>query len=139
MSVKSDLVECLESQTKTIYYKFQRGGWFKNKKLKFIIKPILEGDLITKEVTKQALKEMSTGQSIDEASRVAAENFKKMFMDMGADSAFKLLIEKSVKYPKIVDKDKGREDEIPFSLLNADIKIFLINEIRKISPVFQGK
>lgn len=138
MSVKSDLIAGLESQSKTIFYRFKRGGWFNNKKIKFIINPIVASDLITKEIIKQALKEMSTGQNIDEASRVAAENFKKMFISMGKDSAFKLLIEKSVKYPKIVDRDNGKEDEIPYEFLNDDIKLFVLREIMKISPVFQG-
>lgn len=140
MSVRDELLEKQNKQITAVYYKFPK----KNKlgireKMKFLIKPIVDADLITRDVAREALKEVSKGQSYEEAGRVAAENFKKKFVDMGINSAFKLLIEKGVEYPKIVDKEINlKDDELPFSYLDLDMKNFIIKELQKISPIFQG-
>lgn len=134
MSVKTEFLEKVEAERKAIYYKFPKTG----KKFKFIIKPFVAD--ITKETTKMAMKEMGKGQTIEEASRIAAENFKKRFQDMGVDSAFKQIIERSVVFPKITEKTENtKDDELPFSYLDASMKNFIILEIKEISPIFKGK
>lgn len=140
MSVRDELLEKRSKQIKKVYYKFPMKGLLgKRETMKFLIRPIVSADLITKEVTKEALKEMGTGQSIEEAARIAGENFKKKFISMGKDSAFKLLVEKGVEYPKIVEKEKDlKDDELPYKYLDMDMKNFIIQELMKISPIFQG-
>lgn len=140
MSVRDELLEKRSKQIKAVFYKFPLKGILgKQEKMKFLIRPIVSADLITKEVAKEAIKEMSAGQTIEEAARVAAENFKKKFISMGKDSAFKLLVEKGVEYPKIVEKEKDlKDDELPFSYLDADMKNFIIKKLIEISPIFQG-
>jgi len=140
MSVREDLIAGLESQSKTVYYNFNQGGWFKNKKIKFILKPVVANDWITREMKREALKERASGQTIEEASRAVADRFKEKFYSMNKDSACARLFDKTVIYPKIVYSDSNlKDDEVPFDLLTTDIKIFLINNIMKMSPIFQEK
>jgi hypothetical protein len=138
MNVREDFVEKISSNLISVYYKFPRKNIFSfRKKYKFLIQPLLEGDFITEEIMKLTKEEMSKGNTVEQASRIAADEIKKNFT---YEKMGKLLIQKSVGYPKIVDHNIGnKDDELPFSFLTPDMKKFLILEIAKISPVFQGK
>ena len=78
MNIRDQIKGAIESQTKMVHFKI-KNGFMKNTKIPFKIKPITAGNLISKEIIKNAMQEMSQGQTIDDASRVAAENFKRMF------------------------------------------------------------
>lgn len=140
MGVKQDYLEKIDKQLKSVFYKFPKGnGFFKKRdEMKFIIKPILAIDLFTDEIKSQVYKEMSTGQTYEEASRIIAENFKKKIISLDSDSFCKVFFDKGIVYPKIVEKENDlKDDELPFKILTLDIKIFLIRELVKISPIFE--
>lgn len=142
MNVREQFLDALTVNRKTVYYKVPQQGLLKrDARIKFIIKTLLPKDFLTNEMREEVKKEMSTGQQEKEAIRVVAEKFKKEFMNYKDDNIAKLYIQKGVVYPKIVkDKKEYSEDELPYTLLQKylDIKLFLINEIAKISPMFQG-
>jgi hypothetical protein len=137
MNPRDEIREAVESQNKTVYFKI-RTGIMRNKKIKFIIRPIMEMDLVSKEILQEALVEMGKGQTIDDAARIAADNYKKKFMSLDRNSACRVIIETGVVFPKIVDKEKDlTENEVPFSYLTAGMKVFLLNKLTLISPMFQ--
>jgi len=137
MNPRDEIKEAIESQNKTVYFKI-RTGIMRNKKIKFIIRPILEMDLVSKDILQEALVEMGKGQSIDDAARIAADSYKKKFMDLDRNSACRVLLESGVVFPKIVNKEKDlTENEVPFSYLTAGMKVFLLNKLMLISPMFQ--
>jgi len=135
MNIRQEFIEKKEAELEPIFYKFPKTG----KKFKFVIKPLLSADFITDSILKEAMKDLSNGQSIDEAGRIAAENFKKKFQTMGQDSAFRMIIEKGLVFPKIVNKTEGLlDDELPFLYLDADMKNFILKNLMRISPIFKG-
>jgi len=135
VDIKREFIEKKEAELEVIYYKFPKTG----KKFKFTIKPLLSADFITDEILKEAMKDLSNGQSMDEASKIAAENFKKKFQSLGQDSAFTMVIEKGLVFPKIVNKTEDLvDDELPFSYLDADMKNFILKNLMRISPIFRG-
>jgi len=139
MGAKEDFLEATQIENQDIYYTVKKTGLLKgNKKIKFVIKPILSKDLFSKETRDEILKELATGQNIDEASRIIAQKYIKEFLNQDEDSICKFLFGKGIVNPKIVEKeDNLKDNELPYSLLNWEIKIFLINNLIKISPIFQ--
>jgi hypothetical protein len=140
MGIKEDYIEKIDKQVKSVFYKFpKKQGFFKKREeMKFIIKPIFAIDLFTSEIKEKVYKELSNGQTYEEASRIVAENFKKEILSLNSDSFCKVFFEKGVVFPKIVEKEKDlKDDELPFKLLTLDIKIFLMQELMKISPIFE--
>lgn len=139
MGIKDEYLAKIDKQMKEIFYKFPKKNIFnKSDKMKFIIKPILTIDLVTENIRNEVLKELSNGQTYDEASKIVAENFKKKMIALDNDSFCKVFFEKGIVYPKIVEKENDlKDDELPFKFLTLDIKIFLIQELMKISPIFE--
>ena len=138
MNAKEELIEKVNSNLIPVYYGFPKKNIFSlRKKYKFLLRPLMDSDFITNEIIDLTKKEMANGNTVEQASRIAAEEIKKNFT---YEKMGKLLIQKSVGYPKIVDNMIGnKDDELPFSFLTPDMKQFLILEIAKISPVFSGK
>jgi len=139
MGIKDDYLEKFDKQLKKVFYKFPKKSIFeKQEKLKFIIKPILAIDLFTDKMKEEIYKEMAVGQNYENASRVVAENFKKNLLSLDSDSFCKMFFEKGIVYPKLVEKENDlKDDELPFKLLTLDIKVFLMKELVKISPIFE--
>lgn len=142
MGAKEEFIEATNVNSKTIYFTVKKNGLLKKEtKMKFIIKPLLPKDLLSENLRDELMKEMATGQSVDEASRIVAEKLKKKFFEVSNEEFLKELLGKILIYPKLVDKEENlTEDELPYSLLKPhwDIKNFIIQEMIKISPIFQG-
>jgi hypothetical protein len=138
MNAKEELIEKVNSNLIPVYYGFPKKNIFSlRKKYKFLIRPLMDSDFITNDIINLTKKEMANGNTVEQASRIAAEEIKKNFT---YDKMCKVMIQKSVGYPKIVDETIGnKDDEVPFAYLTPDMKKFLILEIAKISPVFSGK
>jgi len=142
MNVREQFSDAVSKNKKTIYYEVPKSGLLKkNSKIKFVIRTLQPEDIMTDDVKKEVMKEVSIGQTMEEASRVIAEKYKRDLLGGGNDDIAKLIISKSVIFPKIVNgKENLKDDELPYSLLEHywNIKLFLIQEIAKISPMFQG-
>lgn len=105
------------------------------KKFGFLIKPISISDFVDREVKKEYLKELSTGQTENDIFRIFAQNFKNNFENLDENILSLLLFTKGILYPKIVEENP-KDNEIIFSTLDEKIKIFLLKELIKISPLF---
>lgn len=141
MGMNDELISCIESETKTIYYNFGK-NIFKKKKFKFIIKPILTTDILTEDILKETMLEISNGQDLQNATRVAIKKIKDNFSRLNIDSFCKRIFASSIVYPKIVDKENDlKNDEISYSILSQrpDLKLFLFKNLIEISPIFEVK
>jgi hypothetical protein len=142
MGVKEQFLEAVKTEQKTVYYTVSKSGLLKkNAKIKFIIKSLFPKDFLDKGVREEIMKEVSRGQTLEEAGRVVSEKLKKDFVSYKNDEIAKMMIQKGVLFPKIVDKEENlAEDELPYKMLQIywEIKLFLIKEIAAISPMFQG-
>lgn len=129
----------IQKDVRKVYYTFpNQKAIFGKRKFEFIIRPILAVDFYTQKMAQEALKEQSSGQSEAEACRVVAQRFKDKIMSMEDDSLGKMFLEKGVVFPKIVNKSSQncKEDEVPYSILTDDMKLFLAKKIQGISPIF---
>lgn len=140
MGAKEELIQGIEKQTKEVCYTFpNQKKIFGKRKFKFVIKPIVATDFFDEKMGKEAMKEMSTGQSESEAARIIAEKFKKKIMSLNEDTLGAMILQRGVVFPKIVNRnDNLKPDEAPYDVLTFDMKAFLAREIQKISPIFQG-
>lgn len=141
MGAKEDFIDAITPDQKTIHYIVPKQGLLKkNAKIKFIIRSLSAKDFFTDDMRNQIMKEIANGQKMEEAARVMADKLKNDLIANSNDAFSNLFIEKGVVYPKIVNHDEVLADELPYSLLNKhwEIKLFLIKEIAKISPIFEG-
>jgi len=140
MNAKEELIQGIQTQTKEVYYTYPgQKRIFGKRKFKFIIRPIVAVDFFREKMAKEAMKEMSSGQTEDESCRVVAQRFKDKIMSMDEDSLGKMILEKGVVFPRIVDRNINLgENEVPYNMLTVDIKMFLAEHLRRISPIFQG-
>ena len=130
MNPRQELIEGIKSQTKKIVYKFPNG-----RKFTFLIKPFLVKDFMTNDILSEAMKEIATGQKLEDAARIASEKFLNLLNGSTRDRTIKNIIIKLVEYPKIVDKEEGlKDDEIPYSVLDLSMKSFILEKIIEISP-----
>ena len=142
MGARQELLEGMKAQIKPVYYKFpkEKGKLFKKKRsFKFLIRPLVAEDFINDKITQDALKEVSTGQTYEEASRVVAQKFKENLMKLDAEAIGKMILSKGVVFPKIIfTRQSVTNDEIPFEMLTDEMKVFLAKKLQEISPIFQG-
>lgn len=142
MKARTELLEGMEEQVIPFDYVYpNQRRVFGKRKFRFLLKPLLSTDFWDEKMGKEALKEMSTGQSEEEAARVVAQRFKDKILSMDESSLGKMILQKAVVYPKIVDKEENlKDDEISFSFIMkwGDLKFKLAQKIQQISPIFQG-
>jgi len=139
MGYKDDFLEAITKEEKIVYFEVDKGD-NKKPKIKFKIRPLIPRDLFSDDLIKSVMLEISKGQSVEESARIAGENVRQQLLSGGNDSLCELLLTKGVTYPKLINsKENIKDDELPFSYLSLDMKIFLLTEIAKISPLFKGK
>lgn len=142
MGAKEKLLEGMEKQVIPFDYIYpNQRKVFGKRKFRFLLKPLTGVEFFDEKMAQEALKEMGTGQSEEEASRVVAQRFKDKIMSMDEDSLGKMILQKAIVYPKIVDKESDlKEDEVSYSFILKwdDLKFKLAKKIQEISPIFAG-
>ncbi len=142
MGYTSQFRRAFKKNEKTVVYTIPKQGLLKsNAKLEFTIRALFPEDFLKDNMRQEIMKEISTGQKREDACRVVAERFKKDLMENKDDIFAKEFIQKGTVHPKIVDKEKDiADDELPYSELQYhwECKLWLIKEIAKISPMFEG-
>lgn len=140
MKARKELLEGLDKQIIPFDYTFpNQRKIFGKRKFRFLLKPLFSVDFWNEKMGAEALKEMSNGQSEEEAARVVAQKFKNKIVSMDEGSLGKMILQKAVIYPKIVDKKENlKDDEVPFSFIMKweDLKFKLVKKIQEISPIF---
>jgi len=140
MKAREELLEGLDKQAIPFDYVFpNQRRVFGKRKFRFLLKPLFSTDFWDEKMGKEALKEMGNGQTEQEAARVVAQKFKDKIVSMDEDSLGKMILQRAVVYPKIVDKKENlKDDEVPFSFIMKweDLKFKLVKKIQEISPIF---